>query len=55
MGSWLLLKYGIDCEEDFSLSNGVLYGCFGCKTCLDQSGVYPLMSEDIKRLKHLWE
>ena len=35
--------------------HGVLYGCFGCKICLDQSGVYPIMSEDIKRLKHLWE
>lgn len=35
--------------------HGVLYGCFGCKICLDQSGVYPVMQADIERLKHLWE
>ena len=35
--------------------HGVLYGCFGCKICLDQSGLYPVMQADIERLKHLWE
>ena len=35
--------------------HGVLYGCFGCKICLDQSGLFPVEPADIERLKHLWE
>ena len=35
--------------------HGVLYGCDGCKICLDLSGLYPVEPEDIERLKHLWE
>ena len=35
--------------------HGVLYGCDGCKICLDQSGLFPVMPADIERLKHLWE
>ena len=35
--------------------HNVLYGCFGCKICLDLSGLFPVMPADIERLKHLWE
>ena len=35
--------------------HGVLYGCDGCKICLDQSGLFPVEPADIERLKHLWE
>ena len=34
--------------------HGILLSSLGCKICIDQSGKYPVMPEDIEHMKHLW-